>query len=81
MSDINDDAKHIQTFEKFLQVCVERVLDKNEKTNDKLYVIASYINAITEFIVAEADYARLRQNETDKQLMAIALHLGNNLQE
>jgi hypothetical protein len=57
------------------------LLDKNEKTNDKLYVIASSINAITEFIVAEADYARLRQNETDKQLMAIALHLGNNLQE
>jgi hypothetical protein len=49
MSDINDDAKHIGTFQ--------------------------------EFIVHEADYARLRQNETDKQLMAIALHLGNNLQE
>ena len=57
MTDINDDSKHIQSVEKFLQVCVERILDKNEKTNDKLYVIASSINAITEFIIAESRYS------------------------
>ena len=48
MSDVNDDAKHLETVEKFLQLCVERILDKNETTNEKLYTIASAINMITE---------------------------------
>jgi hypothetical protein len=47
-------------------VCVERILDKNEKTNDKLYVIASAINMITEFIIAEAEYARVVQRDIKK---------------
>ena len=35
MSDVNDDAKHIEPMERFLQLCVERILDKNQKTNEK----------------------------------------------
>ncbi len=66
MSDISDDTKHLESVEKFLQVCVERISDKNEKTNDKLYVIASSINMITEFIIAEAEYARVVQRDIKK---------------
>ena len=63
MSDISDDAKHIQSVEKFLQVCVERITDKNEKTNDKLYIIASAINMINEFIIAESRYSRIKNQQ------------------
>ena len=73
MSDINDESKHIENVEKFLQVCVERILDKNEKTNDKLYVIASSINAITEFIIAESKYSRKRMNEINKLLSKVKI--------
>ena len=66
MTDVNDDAKHIESVEKFLQVCVERILDKNEKTNDKLYIIASAINMIKEFVIAEAEYARVVQRDIKK---------------
>ena len=66
MTDISDDSKHIESVEKFLQVCVDRITDKNEKTNDKLYVIASSINMITEFIIAEAEYARVVQRDIKK---------------
>ena len=73
MTDINDDSKHIQSVEKFLQVCVERMLDKNEKTNDKLYVIASSINAITEFIIAESRYSRKRMNDIHTLLSKVKI--------
>ena len=73
MSDVNDDAKHIESVEKFLQVCVERILDKNEKTNDKLYVIASSINAITEFIIAESKYSRKRMNDIHTLLSKVKI--------
>jgi hypothetical protein len=73
MSDISDDAKHIQSVEKFLQVCVERILDKNEKTNDKLYVIASAINMIKEFIIAESRYSRIHMNEINKLLSKVKI--------
>ena len=73
MSDISDDAKHIESVEKFLQVCVERILDKNEKTNDKLYVIASAINMINEFIIAESKYSRFVHNDITKLLSKVQI--------
>ena len=73
MSDVNDDAKHIQTVEKFLQLCVKRILDKNETTNEKLYTIASSINMITEFIVAEENYARLVNSDINKLLSKVQI--------
>ena len=60
------DVEHIDSTEKFLQVCVERITDKAEKTNDKLYIIASAINMIKEFIIAEAEYARVVQRDIKK---------------
>ena len=73
MSDISDDAKHIESVEKFLQVCVERILDKNEKTNEKLETIASAINMINEFIIAESRYSRIHMNEINKLLSKVKI--------
>ena len=73
MSDVNDDAKHIEPMEKFLQLCVERILDKNQTTNEKLYTIASSINAITEFIVAESQYSRLVNSDINKLLSKVQI--------
>ena len=73
MSDVNDDAKHLEVVEKFLQLCVERILDKNEKTNDKLYTIASAINMITEFIIAESKYSRSVHSDINKLLSNVQI--------
>ena len=73
MTDVNDDAKHIESVEKFLQVCVERISDKNEKTNDKLYIIASAINMINEFIIAESRYSRKRMNDIHTLLSKVKI--------
>ena len=73
MSDISDDVEHLESVEKFLQVCVERILDKNEKTNDKLYTIASAINMINEFIIAESRYSRIHMNEINKLLSKVKI--------
>ena len=73
MSDVNDDAKHLETVEKFLQLCVERILDKNETTNEKLYTIASSINMITEFIIAESKYSRFVQSDITKLLSNVQI--------
>ncbi len=73
MTDVNDDAKHIESVEKFLQVCVERITDKNEKTNDKLYTIASSINMIKEFIIAESRYSRSKMNDIHTLLSKVKI--------
>ena len=73
MSDINDDGKHIESIEKFLQLCVVRILDKNEKTNDKLETIASSINMITEFIIAESRYSRSVHSDITKLLSKVQI--------
>ena len=69
----SDDDEHIETVERFLQVCVERMLDKNQTTNEKLYTIASSINAITEFIVAESKYSRFVHNDITKLLSNVQI--------
>jgi aspartyl/asparaginyl-tRNA synthetase len=72
INDMSDD-EHIQTMERFLQVCVERILDKNQKTNEKLYTIASSINAITEFIIAESKYSRFVHSDITKLLSNVQI--------
>ena len=67
------DAKHIDSVEKFLQLCVERITDKNEKTNEKFYTIASSINMVTEFIIAESRYSRIHMNEINKLLSKVKI--------
>ena len=73
MSDISDDAEHLESVEKFLQVCVDRILDKNQTTNEKLETIASAINLIKEFIIAESRYSRIHMNEINKLLSKVKI--------
>ena len=73
MSDISDDAKHIESVEKFLQVCVERISNKNLKTNEKLETIASSINMVKEFIIAESRYARIHMNDIHTLLSKVKI--------
>ena len=69
----SDNDEHIETVERFLQLCVERILDKNEKTNEKLYTIASAINMITEFIIAESTYSRSVHSDINKLLSNVQI--------
>ena len=69
----SDNDEHLETVERFLQVCVERITDKNLKTNDKLYIIASAINMINEFIIAESRYSRIHMNEINKLLSKVKI--------
>ena len=69
----SDNDEHLETVERFLQLCVERMLDKNEKTNDKLYTIASAINMITEFIIAESKYSRSVNSDVTKLLSKVQI--------
>ena len=73
MTDISDDSKHIESVEKFLQVCIDRITDKTEKTNDKLYIIASAINMINEFIIAESKYSRMKMNDIHTLLSKVKI--------
>jgi hypothetical protein len=67
------EIEHIDSTEKFLEVCVERITDKNLKTNDKLYIIASAINMINEFIIAESRYSRSRMNDIHTLLSKVKI--------
>ena len=67
------DVEHVDSTEKFLQLCVERITDKNEKTNEKFYTIASSINMIKEFIIAESRYSRIHMNEINKLLSKVKI--------
>ncbi len=67
------DVEHIDSTEKFLQVCVERISNKNLKTNEKLETIASSINMIKEFIIAESRYTRIHMNEINKLLSKVKI--------
>jgi len=57
MSDINDESRHIQSVERFLTVCIER-LQTESKTSDRFFTQTAFNNAIKEFVVSEAKYTR-----------------------
>ena len=67
------DVEHIDSTEKFLQVCVERITDKNLKTNEKLETIASSINMVKEFIIAESKYSRAKMNDIHTLLSKVKI--------
>jgi hypothetical protein len=67
------DVEHIDSTEKFLQVCVERISNKNLKTNEKLETIASSINMIKEFIIAESKYSRSKMNDIHTLLSKVKI--------
>ena len=67
------DVEHIDSTEKFLQVCVERISNKNLKTNEKLETIASSINMVKEFIIAESRYSRKKMNDIHTLLSKVKI--------
>ena len=69
----SDDDEHLETVERFLQVSVERILDKNQTTNETLYTIASAINMINEFIIAESKYSRSVHSDITKLLSKVQI--------
>ena len=69
----SDNDEHLETVERFLQLCVERMLEKKQTTNEKLYTIASAINMITEFIIAESKYSRSVHNDITKLLSNVQI--------
>ena len=63
------DSKHIDSTEQALLVGIELVRHLpepfDEQTSEKLTEIADCLNLLTEFVIAEARYARIRKDLQD----------------
>ena len=61
------DSKHIDSVEIALEVGIERVRHLPEpfdkETSEKLNEIADCLNLLTEFVIAEARYARIKNQQ------------------
>ena len=53
MSDVNDESRHIESIDRFLTVCIER-LQTETKTSDRFFTQTAFNNAIKEFVISEA---------------------------
>jgi len=62
-----DDIKHIDSTERALEVGVELVRHLpepfDEQTSEKLNEIADCLNLLTKFVIAEAKYARIKNQQ------------------
>ena len=45
MSDVNEESRHIQSIDRFLTVCIER-LQTETKTSDRFFTQTAFNNAI-----------------------------------
>ena len=69
MIEVNpDETRHIESSEKYMSVLIERISDNNNDTDFRLEMIASCLNIMKEFIVAEAKYVRFIQFDIDKEI-------------
>ena len=68
MSDVNDESQHIESTERFLNVCIER-LQRETKTSDRLFTQTAFNNAIKEFVISEAKHNRERINEIERHFL------------
>jgi len=61
------DSKHIDSVENALEVGIERVRHLPEpfdkETSEKLNEIADCLNLLAEFVIAEAKYARIKNQQ------------------
>ena len=64
MSDINDESRHIESIDRFLTVCIER-LQTETKTSDRFFTQTAFNNAIKEFVIAEARNNRKKLDDID----------------
>jgi hypothetical protein len=51
MSDVNEENRHIESIDRFLTVCIER-LQTESKTSDRFFTQTAFDNAIKEFVIA-----------------------------
>ena len=69
MSDVNDESRHIESIDRFLTVCIER-LQTETKTSDRFFTQTAFNNAIKEFVIAEARYARIKKELNEQGFIA-----------
>jgi hypothetical protein len=67
MSDINEETQHIESAERFLNVCIER-LQRETKTSDRLFTQIAFDNAIKEFVIQEAQQNKIKLQEIERQI-------------
>ena len=68
MSDINDESRHIESIDRFLTICIER-LQSETKTSDRFFTQTAFNNAIKEFVISEAKHNRERIQEIERHFL------------
>ena len=68
MSDINDESRHIESIDRFLTVCIER-LQSESKTSDRFFTQTAFNNAIKEFVIAEARNNRKKLEDIERHFL------------
>ena len=63
-----DETRHIESSEKYMSVLIERISDNNNDTDFRLEMIASCLNIMKEFMIAESKYVRFIQYDIDKAI-------------
>ena len=70
MSDINNENRHIESIERFLTVCIER-LQTETKTSDRFFTQTAFNNAIKEFVISEAKNNRDSIEELKERIKSL----------
>ena len=68
MSDINDESRHIESIDRFLTVCIER-LQTETKTSDRFFTQTAFNNAIKEFVIAETRNNRKKLDDIERHFL------------
>ena len=68
MSDINDESRHIESIDRFLTVCIER-LQTETKTSDRFFTQTAFNNAIKEFVIAEVRNNRKKLDDIERHFL------------
>ena len=70
MSDVNDESRHIESIDRFLTVCIER-LQTETKTSDRFFTQTAFNNAIKEFVISEAKKNRDSIEELKQRIKSL----------
>ena len=70
MSDVNDESRHIESIDRFLTVCIER-LQTETKTSDRFFTQTAFNNAIKEFVISEANKNRDSIEELKERIKSL----------
>jgi|TARA_X000001036_G_C20417762_1_gene699799 hypothetical protein len=70
MSDVNDESRHIESIDRFLTVCIER-LQTETKTSDRFFTQTAFNNAIKEFVISEAKKNRDSIEELKERIKSL----------